>query len=45
MVLSLFGIIPELKIKELVSTCERFMISFLEDRIDKKENDYDIQSD
>jgi hypothetical protein len=39
MVLSLFGIIPELEIKELALKCERFMLNFLEDRIDKKDNE------
>jgi hypothetical protein len=36
-VLSLFGIIPIIEIRDLAIKCERFMTNFLEDRVEKKD--------
>ena len=39
--LSLFGIIPEIEIKDLAIKCERFMLNFLDDRIERKDQEQD----
>jgi hypothetical protein len=36
-VLSLFGIIPTSEIKELAVKCEKFMVNYLEDKGEKKD--------
>ena len=35
--MSLFGIIPIAEIKELAAKCERYILKFLEDKNDKKD--------
>lgn len=44
-VLSLFGIIPITEIKELAVKCEKFMVNFLEDRVDKKDGEENQNQD
>jgi len=36
-VMSLFGIIPIAEIKELAAKCERYIVKFLEDKNEKKD--------